>query len=580
MLGARESARPEPYGTRALLSFRSSAALGVGSLVLFLAAAALDVRAQPAQPQPTALPSPAQVSPGPAVPLPAQSVMPGTETTPAAPGSPPEPTPTLPPILVDPPAASVVLGGSARLRVSQVAGTVTAVSADPSVADVQIDQDTRVLTIFGRKLGSTVVTVGDARGLTREVSVRVALPAGSVADAASVRITGRPATELFVKEQAAQAALQRAFTRPGSNVVISPDEIVVRQPLGIDRIVNVEVPVAIQGADFITVQGTTRVRVENFAEPVVRPNSLFVSDFPETLRENGVLFTADLQPRTAKRFLYYHYNPKTQPDRRIVLRAENTSPEPALVQFISGSGGPGTNEMEVGHLSTERFLVRLAQNEGTVVEIPGKSSVTLVDQALPPGNVVSNLLQLLEIAGAPLHLTLSAQGMDDPVDGPGQHTALLSGDHPHARGVYPIPEFFFDYSYDAGGPDLEIPIGQIPLPILVHGQALAGDYGVLQSITLRMTNYDRHNARSIALYANPRGGRATGTFIIDGVLVQAHALPPFSHYKLRQYSIPPGGFVRTEIVTMPEGGSSYPLRLIVAPDDGSAPPGAPDSLAY
>jgi hypothetical protein len=31
---------------------------------------------------------------------------------------------------------------------------------------------------------------------------------------------------------------------------------------------------------------------------------------------------------------------------------------------------------------------------------------------------------------------------------------------------------------------------------------------------------------------------------------------------------------------MPEGGSSYPLRLIVAPDDGSAPPGSPDSPVY
>jgi hypothetical protein len=54
----------------------------------------------------------------------------------------------------------------------------------------------------------------------------------------------------------------------------------------------------------------------------------------------------------------------------------------------------------------------------------------------------------------------------------------------------------------------------------------------------------------------------------------------FGHYKLRQYTIPPGSFVRTEIVTMPEGGSSYPLRLIVAPDDGSAAPGASDSPVY
>jgi hypothetical protein len=45
-------------------------------------------------------------------------------------------------------------------------------------------------------------------------------------------------------------------------------------------------------------------------------------------------------------------------------------------------------------------------------------------------------------------------------------------------------------------------------------------------------------AAYIAVYANPRG-RATGTFIIDGVLLQAHALPPFGHYKLREYTIPP-----------------------------------------
>jgi hypothetical protein len=54
----------------------------------------------------------------------------------------------------------------------------------------------------------------------------------------------------------------------------------------------------------------------------------------------------------------------------------------------------------------------------------------------------------------------------------------------------------------------------------------------------------------------------------------------FGHYKLRQYTIAPGSFVRTEIVTMPEGGSSYPLDLIVAPDDGSAPPGSSDSPVY
>ena len=158
-------------------------------------------------------------------------------------------------------------------------------------------------------------------------------------------------------------------------------------------------------------------------------------------------------------------------------------------------------------------------------------------------------------------------------------TQLLAGGVPHARGVYPVPTFYFERTYDVDGDDLEIPIGQLPLPNLRQGEALGGDYGVEQSMNVVIVNMTR-GPHPIALYANPRGGRATGTFIIDGTLVQAHALPPFSKFKLWQETIAPGTFRRIRIVTMPEGGSSYPLRLIFAPDDGSVAPGAPGSLIY
>jgi hypothetical protein len=41
-----------------------------------------------------------------------------------------------------------------------------------------------------------------------------------------------------------------------------------------------------------------------------------------------------------------------------------------------------------------------------------------------------------------------------------------------------------------------------------------------------------------------------------------------------------GTFRRIRVVTMPEDGSSYPLRLTFAPDDGSVGPGAPGSPIY
>ncbi len=461
----------------------------------------------------------------------------------------------------------------------QALGTIAVSIADPTIAEATADQATRTIALSGRSVGRTTLTVTDQRGLTRDVAVRVAYPAGSIADAATVRITGNPATSLFTKEQALLAATRRLVLRPGATIVANTDSIVFDKVLRVDNVVTLDVPIILQGADYLTVQGATRVRVENLAQPPLRPGSLLVSDYPETLRENGILFTADLTMEKAERFLYYHYNPPQQPDRRIVLKIENPSSTPALLQFISGQAGPGPYEMEVGHLSTQRFLVHSLQNEGTVVTIPAGTTTTLVDQLMPAGSVVSNLLQLHEITGKPLHLTLLAQNAGDPVEGPVPQGALLGGGPPHARGIYSTPEFFFSRTYDTEGEDLEISIGQIPLPNLVQGQVLSGDYGVLQQFTITIANSSKQT-RNVALYANPRGGRATGTFIIDGVLVQAHALPAFSHWKLRQYTIPPQTYILTEIKTMPEGGSSYPLRLILAPDDGSAPPGAPDSLIY
>ena len=198
---------------------------------------------------------------------------------------------------------------------------------------------------------------------------------------------------------------------------------------------------------------------------------------------------------------------------------------------------------------------------------------------MPAGTILTELLQLRVLDGGSVHLTLFAQNQSDDPNAPLRRTALLSGTANHARGIYRIPEFHYATQWDVTGPYLELPIGQIPLPNTLKGQALSGDYGVLEDFTVNIQN-PLATPQSIAIYENPRGGHATASYLIDGVLVQSHQVPPFSRYKVRQYEIPARGFVRVTIVTMPEGGSSYPLRLIFAPDDGSVAPGAPGSPIY
>jgi hypothetical protein len=499
----------------------------------------------------------------------------GVPTTSAAPSA----TPTAPPITVAPAALQVPIGTSQRITVGSALAPIAATVRDPSLADVSVDQATETVTVTGKAPGATVVTVSDARNLTRDVGITVAYYAGSIAPHITVQITGDPASGQFVRDQVAESVRHVAQARPGAQVVVASDDVPFRGSLAQDNVAAFDVPVLIQGTNYIEVDGSTRVDVQNVAVPRISPDSLMVSDYPERLTENGTLFASALHHEKPSRFLYFHYNPPGQPERRIVLRAENTSGEPAILQFISGSGGPSPNEMQVGHDATKAFLTDVVQNQGRLITIAGNTSVNLAEQDLPPGSIVCNLLQLRILSGSDVKLTLFAQDAGDSPYVTLTNTDLLEGTHKHARGVYPIPEFHYATQWNVNGEYLELPIGQIPLPNDLQGEALAGDYGVLQSFVVTVQN-PTSSPQAIAIYENPRGGRATSTYLIDGVLVQSHQVPPFSRYKVRQYVVPARGFVRVTIVTTPEAGSSYPLRLIFAPDDGSVAPGGPGSPIY
>jgi len=479
-------------------------------------------------------------------------------------------------VTVSPESALVPVGSTQRLSVGSALSPLTATAADPSMIDVSIDQNTQSVFLTGKAPGSTSVTIVDARGESRAVGVRVGYYAGSIPPHVDLQITGDPAGSDYVREQVVRA-VQRAVTlRQGAQAVLGVDQVPFNGTLAQDRVVSLEVPVLLQGSSYFEVAGSTRVNVDNVAVPRISPASLMVSDYPERLEENGVLFSADLQVQTPSRFLYFHYNPSGQPDRRIVLRADNASAEPTIVQFISGRGGPLPNEMEAGHASAESFLVNVVQNQGKLITIPANTSVNIAEQDLPAGNVVSNLLQLRVLSGGNVHLTLFAQNALDDPNVALAASGLLEAEHKHARGIYAIPEFYYATQWNVTSDYLELPIGQIPLPNRLQGEALAGDYGVLQSFTVNVQN-PLSTPQAIAIYENPRGGRSTATYLIDGTLVQSHQVTAYSRYKVRQYVVPARGFVRVTIVTMPEPGSSYPLKLIFAPDDGSVAPGAPGS---
>lgn len=459
----------------------------------------------------------------------------------------------------------MVLGHSASVQVSSPpSGIITLSGFDPGVVRAVFNPIDRTVDLVGLRTGSTVVTLTDEYGLNATLSVTVQAYAGKAYSATAISVSGDPASADFIAEVAARAATLVAYPEAGARVRVNPADIRGAHELLQDDAQTVFVPLSIEGPGYVPYHQTVAVHVVNLAQPDVPPKNLLVSDFPETIVENGTLFFADVNFDEPARLLYYHYSGSQSASRRVLVKAQNNSTDQSFLQLISGIAGPDPNILSVGHDSTKRFLVHEAAGEGEIFEVPAHATVNVVDQLLPPGTLVSGLMQLRVVSGAGVRVAVVVQDADQTPIEPISDT-LLSSAVKHARGIYQVPEFDYDVSYTVGGDAATLLIGKLPLPNLVQGEVLGGDYGVKQSAAITLLN-PQAQAQRVGMWFEPRGGRATGTFLIDGRLVQLHPVDAARPALVRVFTVPAHGYRRMSIVTMPEGGSSYPVRVTFSAD--------------
>jgi hypothetical protein len=507
---------------------------------------------------PSPQPSPAESAP-PAGPEP--TVLPSMPTI-----TPPPPSPQ--PVVFTIPSIIVQLGKTSAVHVdSPPSGILMLTGFDPQIVRATFNAVDRAVDVTGLHTGSTTITATDQDGLSAALAVRVQILAGRVADTARATITGNPAGPDFVTEAAVAAVRAVAYPDAAARLSINAAAVSDAHTLASDNVAVVHVPVSIAGEGMLTLQKTVAVTVTNIAQPRLAPRFLLVSDFPETLTENGTLFYADVNPDAPARLLYYHYAKKPE-TRRVIVKVQNNGVESSLVQLIAGVAGPDSNVLAAGHLATRRYLEREAANEGQIFEVPPHATLNVLDQSMPPETLITGVMQLRVVSGDGVRVALVALDAGDPPVLPISDTLLRSAVR-HARGVYNVPDFFYDETYTIGDAATVLTIGKLPLPNLVQGEVLGGDYGVKQSATITLLNPGSTDAR-VGMWFEPRGGRATGTFIIDGQLLQIHAVDPGHDELLQSFIVPAGGYHQFSVTSMPEGGSSYPVNVIIS----STPPAA------
>ncbi|MDR7483358.1 MAG: hypothetical protein QN203_12730, partial [Armatimonadota bacterium] len=465
----------------------------------------------------------------------------------------------VPPLAVTP--SSVVLSpdGVATLRVATATpGPLSVGEADRRVVAVRLLRG--AIELRGRALGATVVPVylGPYQAA---VPVSVRPPAGHIPPEVEVVVTGTPASVAVVREAVVRQLDVSVARTPGA--VLRWSAIPVDAPLAAGAAVTVHVPVSVRSPYAGPVERRMAVTVRNEPLALRDPEILLVSNRPETITGNGLLFEETLQPRRGARLLYHHMNGSPGQARILTITLINPGATRARVHYLSGHAGPSPDPLQVGWLATGRFLAALGVGQGYLVEVPARGATTFTAYALPPLALVSGLMQFQVIDGGPVHLRVAVRVpwlLDRTVTGDLGPYAF-----PHPRGTFPgaTVDVAREVTLDQRADVAELGI-MADLKDLRTGEALVGDYGVLYRLRLRLRNPTPGEVTA-ALVANAAGGPARGVFVIDGTMTDVGLLTPNEDRTVATFAVPPAGARDVTVVTMPVAGSFYPVRLSVRP---------------
>ena len=444
-------------------------------------------------------------------------------------------------------------------------GDLLAFDFDPSVVSVEVDSSAKKLRLEGLALGK-----GTFRLSAREVEFtgyyQVKMRAGHVPRDLVLEVSGHPATSKLVEEAFLSNLYYKCGPKPGAKLVMgSPKNKGKFKQLNPGQSLQLTIPTRLDGENYIASGCSLRLFVRNRGYSRPKPSLLLVSNRPEVITGQGDLFRRTIKGRTAARYFYHHRNDKGQPARWFRLELKNPGRHPVNV-FVSPVGtGPTPDEIFAGHLAASAYFDYLKGGLGWFVTIKPGTSYVLDQRLLKPDQTISGVgyLSILDGSGLEVAVTASLPGELPP---PGQvpMPALEEGrDHPRtSRGIFPAFIQLLPV-HTIGSRYTYVYLGGEPYQADIQDKSPNyGNYGAFYNLDLEIRN-PLDQEKEARVYIVPGGGAARGIIQVDGVLLETPVMWPAQRTLIKKVTVPSGESRKVNLLTMPQGGSFYPVKIVV-----------------
>ncbi|MFN2527120.1 MAG: hypothetical protein ABR584_00185 [Candidatus Baltobacteraceae bacterium] len=496
-------------------------------------------------------------------------------------------SPSPAPLVANPASIATNIGVQQIIAITGATGPLTA-TLDNKVASVAVSGFTIVLGPV-RNGTAALHVVDTVTNAAIDIPVRIAPNAGTIAPQILLKVTGGSVDPAFVASQA-QLALNRAtLVAPGATIQvgqIAPPAL----PMTTGNSATLSVPIKIAGGtQYLDIDGTTQITVQNVGAQPFTPGLLYYSDDPERTNADGVLYRGTITDAQPVRLYDYHEN-GTDP-RRLVIALTAASTAPSSVQTVGRFAGPNPDVMTVGHAVTRDFMVNKVRNQGVVFDLTNDAPLLLDDVLMHTRDGVASSTDFKVLSGGPVNFTVLAVSPGSSpltlLDGP-----QLPGDGRSRHGVFSLANYGVQsMTYAAGAVDTTTDIGDreptVPSVNADQSGKDFGDYGVLFNFNIALSN-PTATPQTVYLYESPRGGPARASYLIDsdampielGCATSARSSTELPHrYQIRAFTLAAGASETHVVRTMTDGGSNLPIVLglsIATPQPTTPPISAPD----
>lgn len=465
--------------------------------------------------------------------------------------------------------------GEERLWVSERSLNI-AVSESGSISvgdsgEISIKYDEKVLEVSSSPSTNTIsftpLTTGDfsvniKRGKGRSiVKIFARERAGEIRSSIEQTVTGSPADADIIRMAAIMRVWDAVTIKSGASLYFkSLPEISSNLASG-DKM-TVPVSIIIDGPQYYRTEGTVNVVVKNQPIKWNETSFLWVSNRPETVKEDGILFKRNLTKEISARLLYSHKN-GVDAKRKLIISIKNPNKKKTSLLIRKSSAGPDKYELYAGHKAAMRYMASYLSGSGMVLELAPGASAEIEDSDIQSQFLLSGFcdFQILEGESAEIKvLSYTSNSMPDylpEIEEPFDPFKI----HPH--GVFPNPDTTISRSYKLSSPEpVYVEVGKWPWLIDSEtAEPNTGNYGAIHRLKITFLN-DTKQRGDVRLTFIPLNGLAQGSIILDGKLMETTMVKKHEPNEIKVFSLAAGEEREIELITMPEASSSYPVKFL------------------